>query len=49
VPSKRLGALYPHYDKVLHGSLISEAIGLGKLRQECQHFDKWVSRLEHLV
>ena len=48
-PSKRLGTLYPFYDKVLHGSLISETIGLNKLRQECTHFDKWVSRLEHLV
>lgn len=48
-PSKRLGALYPYYDKVLHGSLISEAIGLNKLRQECPHFDQWVSRLEHLA
>jgi hypothetical protein len=48
-PSKRLGTLYPYYDKVLHGSLISEAIGLNKLRQECPHFDQWVSRLENLV
>jgi len=48
-PSKRLGALYPYYDKVLHGSLISEAIGLNKLRQECPHFDKWVSRLENIA
>jgi hypothetical protein len=48
-PSKRLGILYPYYDKVLHGSLISEAIGLKKLRQECQHFDQWVSRLENIV
>jgi hypothetical protein len=48
-PSKRLGTLYPHYDKVLHGSLISESIGLKKMRQECQHFDKWVSCLENMV
>jgi len=48
-PSKRLSALYPIYDKVLHGSLISETIGLNKLRQECPHFDKWVSCLEHLA
>jgi len=48
-PSKRLNALYSHYDKVLHGSLISEAIGLNKLRQECPHFDKWVLKLENLV
>ena len=47
-PSKRLGALYSHYDKVLHGSLISDSIGLKKMRQECQHFDKWVFRLENL-
>jgi hypothetical protein len=48
-PSKRLGTLYPYYDKVLHGSLISEAIGLKKLRQECPHFDQWVSCLENFV
>lgn len=48
-PSKRLKSLYLHYDKVLHGSLISELIGLQKLRQECQHFDNWISRLENLA
>jgi len=45
----RLGILYPYYDKVLHGSLISEDIGLKILRQECPHFDQWVSNLENIV
>ncbi|WP_069471729.1 DUF4276 family protein [Candidatus Marithrix sp. Canyon 246] len=43
-----LGSLYPYYDKVLHGSLISETIGLKKLRQESPHFDQWISRLENI-
>ncbi|RKZ52056.1 MAG: hypothetical protein DRR16_23940 [Candidatus Parabeggiatoa sp. nov. 3] len=29
--------------------MISEAIGLNKIRQECPHFDQWVSGLENLA
>lgn len=45
-PSKRLLSLVPSYRKVADGVLAAEAIGLAKLRHECQHFDRWLIRLE---
>lgn len=45
-PSKRLTALYPAYDKVAFGPRIAQRIGLNILRQECPHFNEWLSRLE---
>ena len=47
-PSKRLLRLYPGYNKVVFGPLIAERIGLGKIRSECPHFNRWISRLEGL-
>ncbi len=38
----------PGYKKASDGSLVAEAIGLGKIRSECQHFDAWLSRIENL-
>ncbi len=48
-PSARLRQLLrPRYDKVLHGSAVSARIGIGRMRAECRHFDKWLSRVESL-
>jgi hypothetical protein len=47
-PSKRLQRVYPEYDKVLHGPLIAETIGLDVIRQKCGHFDSWLRKLETL-
>ena len=47
-PSKRIGKLYPAYDKPIHGSLAAIEIGLDIIRQECQRFDKWLKELEAL-
>lgn len=48
-PSARLlQLLRPRYDKALHGSAVSARIGLGLMRAECRHFDKWLSRVESL-
>jgi hypothetical protein len=47
-PSKRLKGLFPSYDKLLFGPLITATIGLQKLREQCEHFDEWVTRLEQL-
>ena len=46
-PSARLKRL-PGYKKVSDGLLVAEAIGLRKIRSECQHFDAWLSRIENL-
>ena len=47
-PHRRIIAIYPNYNKPLHGSLIAARIGLGKIRSECPHFDKWLSNLEEI-
>jgi hypothetical protein len=47
-PSKRLLAIFPTYRKTLHGPLIINRIGLKKIRNECSHFNQWISRLEQL-
>lgn len=52
-PSKRLISVMRGagkiYDKVVHGFLAFEDIGLDKVRAECLHFDGWLRRLEALA
>jgi len=48
-PSGRLRALIPEYDKVRDGSLVTQRIGLSRLRSECPHFGDWLTRLERLT
>jgi hypothetical protein len=47
-PSKRLEAALHDYDKVTHGPLGTAALGLGKIRARCPHFDRWLRKLEAL-
>jgi hypothetical protein len=47
-PSKRILNLCDSYNKVIDGILILKEIGLKKLRQECMHFNDWLSQLEKL-
>jgi len=47
-PSKRLEKLVNGYKKVIMGKVISESIGIAKIRQECKHFDCWLRQLEEL-
>lgn len=48
-PSKRLKHIFPHYSKVYYGRLIAERIGLETIRNECRHFDHWVTKLESIT
>lgn len=48
-PSKRIRNCCNGYDKPLHGSLLAIDIGLDTIRLECQHFNKWLLRLENMV
>lgn len=48
-PSKRIEALFPEYDKPIHGSLAAIEIGLKTIRSECLIFDNWLKRLEKLA
>lgn len=45
-PSKRILAIVPTYDKVLHGDLIAGAIGIRTILERCPRFRAWV---EHLI
>jgi hypothetical protein len=45
-PSKRIVALCRQYQKVLHGSIAAERIGLPLIRLECPHFNEWLTSLE---
>jgi hypothetical protein len=47
-PSKRIVSILPAYQKTLHGPLITRRIGLEILRQECPHFNEWLSWLESI-
>ena len=49
-PSARLqNLLHPRYKKVAHGAGISSEIGIDRMRSECRHFDRWLSRIETVV
>lgn len=52
-PSKRIQSLMcelgKRYEKPFHGFMAFDEIGLPKVRAECPHFDRWVSRLEERV
>jgi hypothetical protein len=47
-PSKRLGKLFPGYNKPFYGELIAERIGIERIRGECHHFASWLGKLELL-
>ena len=47
-PSARLQHLNPPYRKVRHGIIVSEKIGISRIRAECRHFHRWLKRLEAL-
>ncbi len=47
-PSKRILALYSGYQKVLHGSISAQRIGLTAMRSKCPHFSEWITKLESI-
>lgn len=47
-PSRRLKALFPGYEKPLHGPLVILEIGIEQIRGECAHFNGWLAKLEKL-
>lgn len=48
-PSAVLRKHLPKYKKVIHGNSIVREIGLGQIRKECSHFNRWITRLESLT
>jgi hypothetical protein len=47
-PSKRVVAIYSAYRKVIEGTLAARAVGIERMRRECEHFRNWLERLEAL-
>lgn len=53
-PSKRLEKIIKGYKsetdslKVFYGSLLAQEIGLQKIREKCNRFDRWISILEKI-
>ena len=47
-PSKRIEALIPNYEKPLLGTLAILGITLERVREECPHFNEWITKLESL-
>lgn len=48
-PSKRILRIRSGYQKITHGSQIAIAATLKLIRQECIHFNSWLTRLEDLA
>jgi hypothetical protein len=48
-PSKRVIAIYSAYRKVIEGTLAAKAVGIDRMRQECEHFRHWLERIEALA
>jgi Domain of unknown function (DUF4276) len=48
-PSKRLRAMFPVYQKTLHGPIATSAIGIDRIRAACPHFGAWLTRLEMIA
>lgn len=48
-PSKRMESIVPGYEKPFLGILAILEIGLVRIREECPHFDSWLSQLEARV
>jgi hypothetical protein len=47
-PSRRICRQTREYDKVLHGTIAAQRIGVAEMRDRCPHFNRWVERLEEL-
>lgn len=48
-PSKRMESIIPGYEKPFLGILAALEIGLRRIREECPHFNAWLTSLEALV
>ncbi len=46
VPSRRLQRIFPTYDKVVHGALLANKIGLPRISRQCSRFANWLAKLE---
>ena len=47
-PSRRIKQHIENYVKTLDGIIAARKIGLRKMRQECPHFNEWITKLEDI-
>jgi hypothetical protein len=47
-PSKRVTSIHSAYRKVIEGTLAARAVGIDRMRKECNHFRLWLEQLEAL-
>lgn len=47
-PSRRICNLFPQYTKTVHGPIIARTIGLRRIREECPHFNEWITAILNL-
>jgi hypothetical protein len=47
-PSRRIKQHIENYVKTVDGIIAARKIGLKKMRQECPHFNEWITKLENI-
>jgi len=47
-PSRRIEGVFQGFRKIINGITAASRIGLKTMRQECPHFNDWITRLETL-
>jgi len=47
-PSYRLARLIKGYNKIVHGAILAESIGLNKIRSKSPRFNNWITIMENL-
>ena len=47
-PAKRLERLIVGYNKIVHGSILAEKIGLERIRKKSPRFNNWIEKLENI-
>lgn len=47
-PGRRLERIILGYNKIVHGAILAEEIGLKRIREKCPRFNGWIEKLEAL-
>ena len=47
-PSRRIEGVFKHFKKTIDGISAAVRIGLETMRQECPHFNEWITKLEDI-
>lgn len=47
-PSKRIEQCIIGYNKVVHGQIIADCIGLDIIREKCINFNNWITKIENI-